>query len=261
MDEMKYRADYQCHDKYSLFFLHGRYVIFKGIDPFAKSSLNKIHVWDATTGLDKFILQDHSNEVTCIEVSHSNQFAFTGSQDSTVIMWKIQTGKVHHKFTGHDSGVCRIWIRPDDHYMVCLTFYNMIHVWDIKQCKKVFVYNTNTAGDVTCAVLTPQNILLFGTSCGELHLKLWSPDSGDVSDLGSLLEQSSGVTNVALSDDGTLLASAYDDPYVIVWHLKTMEPLYQIEKVIKTFKLKVFYKLFESPFHISKLIHRKQNTM
>ncbi|XP_033644515.1 NACHT domain- and WD repeat-containing protein 1-like [Asterias rubens] len=207
-----------------------RYVIFKGIDPFAKSSLNKIHVWDATTGLDKFILQDHSNEVTCIEVSHSNQFAFTGSQDSTVIMWKIQTGKVHHKFTGHDSGVCRIWIRPDDHYMVCLTFYNMIHVWDIKQCKKVFVYNTNTAGDVTCAVLTPQNILLFGTSCGELHLKLWSPDSGDVSDLGSLLEQSSGVTNVALSDDGTLLASAYDDPYVIVWHLKTMEPLYQIEK-------------------------------
>ena len=209
-------------------------MIFKGIDLFAKASLNTIHMWDASTGIDKYVLRSHIDEVTCLEVSHSNEFALTGSRDSTVIMWQIRTGKVHYKFTGHDSGVRCIWIRSDDRYMACLTFSNTIHIWDLKRCKKAVTYNTNTAGDVTCVVVTVQHYIVFGTSSGELHIKLWSPDTGDVTDLGSLLGQSSGVTSMGLTCDGSLLVSAYNDPYVIVWHLKTMEPLYHIKKVIKS---------------------------
>ncbi|XP_038066823.1 NACHT domain- and WD repeat-containing protein 1-like [Patiria miniata] len=206
------------------------FVIFKGIDPFAKTSVHNIHVWDATTGMDKYTLQHHSEEVTCLAVSHSDEFAFTGSQDATVVMWRIRTGKIHHTFTGHDAGIRDVYIRADDRYMACLTCEGGLYIWDLKQLKKVATCDPSAdLGEVTCVALTCRHEILLGTSSGVVLVRQWSPDSGETMDLGSLTGQSSEVAGLALTCDGTLLASAYDVPYVIVWHLKSMEKLYQFK--------------------------------
>ncbi|GFY70831.1 NACHT domain-and WD repeat-containing protein 1 [Trichonephila inaurata madagascariensis] len=51
------------------------------------------------------VLTGHKNRITCLHLTLSGRWLISGSKDSEIIIWEMETGSIAHKFSHHTSGV------------------------------------------------------------------------------------------------------------------------------------------------------------
>ncbi len=54
----------------------------------ASASGNNVNIWEVETGIIRSSLQGHSKTVTCLTISPDNNFIASGSEDTTIKIWK-----------------------------------------------------------------------------------------------------------------------------------------------------------------------------
>ena len=69
-----------------------------------------IIILDAITGVHMFILSCHTDKVNSLAFSLDGIFLISGSDDTTVNLWDIQTGGVIKTFSGHTGLVWSVSI-------------------------------------------------------------------------------------------------------------------------------------------------------
>jgi len=130
-----------------------------------------------------------SSNVNCITWHPNCNYVLSGSDDRTVRMWDIQTGRSVRLLSGCSAGVNQVRVSPSGQYVAGSDYRGMVHIWDIRNGRKV-------------------NELCHPNSSSA------STTAAEVNGLG---RNSSMIHTMSYSACGTTLATGGDDCMVNVW--------------------------------------------
>jgi guanine nucleotide-binding protein subunit beta-2-like 1 protein len=89
-----------------------------------------------TPGYARRCLHGHNQGVCDTVISSDGQFALTGSMDSTMRLWDLNTGASVRKFKGHTSDVNSVAFSADNRQIVSGSRDKTIKLWNtLAECK------------------------------------------------------------------------------------------------------------------------------
>jgi WD40 repeat protein/serine/threonine protein kinase/DNA-binding LacI/PurR family transcriptional regulator len=154
-----------------------------------------------------------------------------GSNDSQAYLWDVETGDLIRTFQNHDSWVFNVDISPDDRYLAASYQIGgpnseIVVLYDLTTGEKVRDLVRVGGGSHTDAVLSVQfsadgNLLFTGSNDANPNINLiaWDVETGE--EAFRMVGHDAAINDLALSPDGSLLASASGDGKVILWDTAT----------------------------------------
>ena len=200
-----------------------------------------IKLWDlkAEATSDKFvILTGHNNMVTALTFLYDGTLLASGSIDEEVRVWDHGKRRTEKIFPDHDDEITGlVFLDVDRLFGMTGTFLasgskdSKIMLWNLKEegddaQKPIAVLPHDSEQEVTTlAFLASKKLLVSGTSKGEIHF--WDASTTDPPKVPSesLRKHDSSVTALAVSSEGTKLASGSADGII---HILTEEEFPQL---------------------------------
>ncbi|MBD2169496.1 ribosome assembly protein 4 [Calothrix membranacea FACHB-236] len=176
-------------------------------------------------------LSDHNSSVNSVTFSPDGQQLASGSDDNTIKLWDVSTGKVIQTLpplqeatptesyidSGHQDSVTSIAFSSDGKKLASGSEDKTIKLWDISTGQLLQTFSGH--GDVIKTIALSSDGQKLASGSKDKTIKLW-----DVS-TGQLLQTFSGhgdvVNSVALSSDGQKLASGSKDKTIKLWDVST----------------------------------------
>lgn len=214
------------------------------------------------TDQDQWIIPDptattligHMGIITCVAISLDGKTVATGSQDLTIKLWELETGRLIETLSGHIGSIRAIAFSPDGKLLASVAQDRFLRIWSVAEARQVqiciqdgnkhavtfsiggsyVVFGTNTeikildlwtldeVNTLRSSVQTDPIIALEYSPNGERlvsagtsnEMVLW--DTVNMVPLQTLASHSDWVRTVAFSPDGTRLASAGDEPFICI---------------------------------------------
>ncbi|WP_026734121.1 eIF2A-related protein [Fischerella sp. PCC 9605] len=199
------------------------------------STDSTIRVWDISTGKCTKVLQGHTNGVWSVALlpippnSPLNKgghraIVASGSDDNTVKIWDITTGRCIKTLQGHTD-----WIRSvafsKQGLLASSSLDQTIRLWDLDKGMCVGILKGHTHGVFTVCFIGEGNIL---ASCSiDRTVRLW--DVATQQCVKTLQGHTNAIYVNAVNPEGTLLATGSDDFSIKLWDITTGE-------CVRTFK-------------------------
>jgi len=162
-------------------------------------------------------LTGHSSGVNAVSVTQDGKYAVSASNDHTLKVWDLKTGKEVHTLTGHSSGVIAVSVTQDGKYVVSASDDHTLKVWDLKTGKEVHTLTGHSLRVIAFSVTQDGKYAVSASD--DRTLKVWDLKTGK--EVHTLTGHSSGVRAVSVTQDGKYVVSASDDNTLKVWDLKT----------------------------------------
>lgn len=169
-------------------------------------------------------LKGHSSWVTCVAIAPDGDTLVSGSDDKTIKVWQLSTGKKLNTLAGHTGSIYKVAIAPDGETLVSSGRDKMIKVWQLSTGKQTLSIDGHS-GWVSALAISPDGEILVSGS-GDNTIKVWQLSTGK--ELLTLSGHSGWVSALAISADGRTLFSGSGDKTVKVWQLSTGEELYTL---------------------------------
>ncbi|MDH6098182.1 WD40 repeat domain-containing serine/threonine-protein kinase [Anabaenopsis sp. FSS-46] len=165
-------------------------------------------------------LSGHSKPVCSVGFSPDSQTLASGSNDKTIKLWDVRTGKVRRTltgfFTGHSDSVYSVGFSPDGQTLASGSGDKTIKLWDVTTGK---VRHTLTGhSDSVCSVGFSPDGQTLASGSRDKTIKRWDVNTGKVR---HTLTGHSNWVNSVVSPDGQTLASGSDDNTIKLWDVKT----------------------------------------
>jgi len=158
------------------------------------------------------IFKGHTNGVMCLQFNET--MIASGSYDSTVKLWDIESGKELCTLSGHSSGIrC---LQFDDHKLLSGSLDNSIKVWDLKTGKLLRTLNGHTGG--VLALHFEGSKIASGSQDSTVNVWDFKTCSRIV-----LRGHTDWVNAVKLDLSSRTLFSASDDCTIRLWDLDTKQ--------------------------------------
>ena len=109
-------------------------------------------------GPEIFVQLGHSGKVNTIAFSPDGKHILSGSDDKTIKLWDVETGREIRTFSGHEAQVLSLAVSPDGKYAVSGGFENNILIWDMEKgtiIKKIFVGKGKWGGGTASVAFSP----------------------------------------------------------------------------------------------------------
>ena len=167
----------------------------------------------------------HTGGVHGVALSRDDARAASASDDGTVRLWDVKTGKELHLFRAAGRGRCVAFSR--DGRLLVSGHYgpgsdNLVRLWDAEQGKEVRAFKGHT-GDVTAVAFLPDGRALLSAS-SDGTLRLWDVRTGKER---RRMEHKGGVNDAAVAPDGRrALSAGFGDRTVRLWDLTDASELY-----------------------------------
>ena len=133
---------------------------------------------DAITGVCTSILSGHAGVVTSLAFSPDGTSLISGSYDTTINLWDIQTGGVVKTFHGHTDSVLSVSISVDNTTIASGSQDNTICLWDIQTggcCHTICV-----PSGATSVSFSPKNPNLLLSASGDCTVQQWDTNGHQV---------------------------------------------------------------------------------
>jgi hypothetical protein len=177
-----------------------------------------VRVWDLGPGYANAKLEqsieNHADWVFSVVFTADGKHLLTGSRDKTAKVWDLTTKESVLTFAGHQNGVYGVAVKPDGKIGVSVGEDNQVRYWnavgDAKQIRA-----SGGHGKAIFKVLWHPKLPVLVTCSADNSVRIWNPDSGAA--LGTLSGHTDWVYALALSADGTLVASGSWNGEVRVW--------------------------------------------
>jgi len=202
-----------------------------------------IKLWDVHTGKLKRVLSKGllSLRVSCVTFSPDGQTLASGNIDTTIKLWRLNSGKVHSTLKGHGWDVNSVAFSRDGKILVSGGLDGAIKIWNWRAGELLHTLNRPSPSNVIGSLVS-----WFDSSVGAIYSVAISPDGQMIASGGSdqpimlwnsgtgklvrtLTEHSGQVFSVAFSPNGKLLASGGDDNTLRIWNYQVGELLQTLE--------------------------------
>ena len=170
----------------------------------ASGSYDKtIKIWSLKTKELLHTLSGHSERVTCVAIHPNGKIIASSSYNRTIKLWSLLTGDLLQTLTGHASKVYYAAFSPDGTTLISSSSLGT-NIWAVRTGKLLRTLTSAQSDGVRIVSFSPDGrTCIIGSLDGTLEL--WNPHIGKF--LCALSGQDGGVTSIAFSKDGQLLAS------------------------------------------------------
>ena len=163
----------------------------------------------------------HSNLVMAVSMSRDGKYALSGSDDETLILWDVATGKPLRTFNGHSDAVNAVSMSRDGKYALSGSYDKTLILWDVATGKPLRTFNGHS-GSVTAVSMSRDGKYALSGSYDKT-LILWDVAAGKP--LRTFNGHWHWVMAVSMSKDGKYALSGSEDKTLILWDVATGKPL------------------------------------
>lgn len=183
---------------------------------------------DGNFGFARRALRGHNHFVSDVVMSSDAQFALSGSWDTTLRLWEINTGKCTRRFVGHTKDVLSVAFSADNRQIVSGSRDRTIKLWNtLGECKFTIVEDCHNEW-VSCVRFPPTlNVPVIVSAGWDKVVKVWNVNNCRIRT--NLTGHSGYLNTVTVSPDGSLCASGGKDGLAMLWDLSEGKRLCVLE--------------------------------
>ena len=160
-------------------------------------------------------LTGHSDEVASVAITPDGLTLVSGSDDSTIKIWQLSTGRELRTLTGHSDEVASVAITPDGQTLVSGSWDNTIKIWQLSTGQELRTLTGHSRWVQALAISPDGQTLVSGS--GDNTIKIWELSTGR--ELRTLTGHSNSLHSLAISPDGQTLVSGSGN--IKIWELST----------------------------------------
>jgi WD40 repeat protein len=169
-------------------------------------------------------LSGHSHSVNAVAVTADGKRAISGSGDSTLKVWNLETAEELFTLNGHSHSVYAVAVTADGKRAISGSDDSTLKVWNLETAEELFTLNGHSHSVSAVAVTADGKRAISGSD--DSTLKVWNLETAE--ELFTLNGHSHSVYAVAVTADGKRAISGSDDSTLKVWNLETAEELFTL---------------------------------
>lgn len=180
-------------------------------------SATAVAIWDVATGQLRAMLPQPVNRVWAAAFHPDGSQVALGSTDQMIYLWDLQRGVLRHRLQGHTAAVRTLAFHPNGALLASASDDNTLRLWDVTQgeVRQTLVGHSHTVSSV---IFSQDGQWLVSASDDQtIRIWGWNAAVGEWQWHATLPEKIFKFNCVALSPDGTTLASGSLDSNVHLW--------------------------------------------
>lgn len=159
------------------------------------------------TGSELRTLTGHSNWIKSLAVSSDGQKLASGSNDRSIRVWEVASGKQLVRLEGHEGPIEALAFSPDNRWLVSGSADATIRVWDSASGHELQRLTGHTKGVTALAFGTDGRFVASGSA--DTTVKLWDTRQWKLA--RTLTKHASRITTLSFSPSGQRLVSGSAD--------------------------------------------------
>lgn len=188
-----------------------------------------VRVWDVMGQTELLSLTGHTDAVWGVAVDPAATKIASAAGDDTrltrpgeVFLWSLEGGSILHRLTPPERCATSVEFSPDGLLLLSTAYDERVNVYDA-ETGAAHGYFGQHSRPTNCVLATAETFVAIsgsgGRFAGKNEIKFFNPIDGF--EYGTLDFHGGKVNSIALSADGTLLASASHDQTIALWDIST----------------------------------------
>jgi WD40 repeat protein len=198
-----------------------------GQTAFSSHTDGVIRVWNLGTSDLRSELSGHNGRVNSLALATSETFLVSGGGDGTIRIWNVATEREINVNLplGAQQRILSIDLSADDQYLAAGTESGRIYIWETNTWNQIGSFSAGLDGgshpvEALAFDPTDSNILASGSDGGSVQLWKIGTD-GSIQNVGRFPNAEQRILSVAISPDGTRLATGTYEGDIVLWNLAT----------------------------------------
>jgi WD40 repeat protein len=203
-----------------------------GVSPLRSTAEQRLNAWDRphfrllwTASRESPALVrtfiGHQDWVVAVAVTSDGRQAVSGSDDRSLKLWDLQTGRVLRSFTGHEATVISVAMSRDGSRVLSASHDGKLRSWDLQTGQLLKTLVTHEAGISAMAVTPDGRHALLGSY--DRTLGLWDLETGQRHQ--RFVGHEDWVSAVGVTPDQRSAISGSLDSTIRLWDLKSGSPI------------------------------------
>ena len=148
----------------------------------------------------------HTGDILCVAFSSNGETVISGSADTTLKLWNINTGKIIKTFFGHEEPVLSAAFSPDGKMIISGSMDKTLKLWDVESGNIIQTFSGHDNQVASVAFFPNGKKVISGSA--DTTLKIWDIETGRF--LKNLRGHLDTVTCVAFSSQGKIISGSAD---------------------------------------------------